>query len=140
MDIVQMNLMQAQIGSLATDLARLEAKVAKGGGGGGGVFLIKQTEPGSLDKTFDEIKEAIIEGKVIQLASVDAEEGTTYGYIDTTFVNAYYSIVNELITLDYPVTIYQNGNLVISRVTLEVTSDNITYQPYTYTVSATPVS
>lgn len=35
METVEMDLMQAQIGSLATDVARLEAKVAAGGGGGG---------------------------------------------------------------------------------------------------------
>ena len=33
METVEMDLMQAQIGSLATDVARLEAKVAAGGGG-----------------------------------------------------------------------------------------------------------
>ena len=41
METVEMDLMQAQIGSLATDVSRLEAKVAKGGGGGtGGGFAI----------------------------------------------------------------------------------------------------
>lgn len=34
METVEMDLMQAQIGSLATDVSRLEAKVSKGGGGG----------------------------------------------------------------------------------------------------------
>ena len=34
METIQMDIMQAQIGSLATDVSRLEAKVSKGGGGG----------------------------------------------------------------------------------------------------------
>ena len=36
METVEMDLLQAQIGSLATDVSRLEAKVSAGGGGGGG--------------------------------------------------------------------------------------------------------
>lgn len=34
METVEMDLLQAQIGSLATDVSRLEAKVSKGGGSG----------------------------------------------------------------------------------------------------------
>ena len=41
METVEMDLMQAQIGSLATDVSRLEAKVAKGGGGGSSADGIK---------------------------------------------------------------------------------------------------
>lgn len=47
METVEMDLMQAQIGSLATDVSRLEAKVAKGGGG---VPVILTADPDTPSK------------------------------------------------------------------------------------------
>lgn len=49
MEIVEMDLMQAQIGSLATDVSRLEAKVAEGGGGTGKYLIYEAT---STDPTY----------------------------------------------------------------------------------------
>lgn len=58
METIEMDLMQAQIGELATEVTRLAGKVAQGGGGNGRVIVIPTTnvvvgDDGSITANFD---------------------------------------------------------------------------------------
>ena len=64
METVEMDLMQAQIGSLATDVSRLEAKVAKGGNGN---VLVELSNLQAIDESTFGADASILAGDILTL-------------------------------------------------------------------------
>lgn len=64
METVEMDLMQAQIGSLATDVSRLEAKMAAGGGGGG--VMVTLTDPQPVSETSFYFTSSMLAGEIAE--------------------------------------------------------------------------
>lgn len=107
METIEMDLMQAQIGSLASDVSRLEAKVAAGGGGGDVVFEITDVQTSqvgtnmqitgaNINATWSELTSAINSGKKVIFHTVLNAGGNNIIEVKTNLV--YVSLFHSAIT------------------------------------------
>ena len=118
METIQMDIMQAQIGSLATDVSRLEAKVGNGGGALIVDFTLDNDDPttGTSSKTTQEIADAWRSGMPVygRIHTEGLEDPDDYGDIIFTIQRVTYNPTHT--GNEYEATfasIAQSGHLII---------------------------